>query len=117
MIKIDMEMPERCIDCPCQAVWFGEDKLEYNCGVTHKETDGAVGKPDWCPLIEVKEWIKIDMELPKNCPNCPLMVLIPPGFTRGESETGAYCQAGEFYIEIYDGQRFPDNCPMREVEE
>ena len=57
MIKIDMEMPESCIDCPCQAVWFGEDRLEYNCGVTHKETDSAVGKPEWCPLIEAGEWV------------------------------------------------------------
>lgn len=61
--------------------------------------------------------IQINMELPRNCPNCPLITFVPSGVTYGESETGAYCMAGKFFIEIYDGQRFPGNCPMQEVKE
>lgn len=59
--------------------------------------------------------ILIDMEMPRNCPNCPLMTFVPSGVTYGQSETGAYCVAGKFFIKIKDGQRFPDNCRMQEV--
>lgn len=53
MIKIDMEMPESCIDCRCSYAWFGESEMKYSCGITKKETGDECGRPDWCPLIEV----------------------------------------------------------------
>ena len=53
MIKIDMEMPERCVDCPC---FNGEYEV---CQSNDEERlfprDMEIKKPDWCPLIEVKE--------------------------------------------------------------
>lgn len=64
MIKIDMEMPAHCEDCP-----FRDCALEYRdywkCWAFKSEKHRCTaykiynpksnGKPDWCPLIEVKE--------------------------------------------------------------
>ena len=41
-----MEMPENCIDCYVE---------NYNvCMVTGKIVN-SIGRPDWCPLVEVQE--------------------------------------------------------------
>lgn len=61
MIKIDMEMPENCIDCPCVSVWFGENELENNCGVLHRKIERTKTRPEWCPLIEEDQ---------QSCHNC-----------------------------------------------
>ena len=40
-----MEMPSRCIECPC----FYEGAHDM-CGVMHKRVN-LNSKPDWCPLL------------------------------------------------------------------
>jgi len=53
MIKIDIEMPESCAECEfCRNI-----RGDYEC---FANSDGNVmydttKKPEWCPLIEVKE--------------------------------------------------------------
>lgn len=49
MIMIDIEMPEDCIDCPIQHTEFGCCKLNPD-----MDWDGFDGRPEWCPLVEVK---------------------------------------------------------------
>ena len=59
MIMIDMEMPKNCNECR-----MVDDEFEYCHGkeVTHSRSDWLElndytknkTKPDWCPLIEVK---------------------------------------------------------------
>ena len=49
MIKIDIEMPVSCIDCPCY-----NDDYEA-CKVKRRKLSWIEylnDKPDWCPLIE-----------------------------------------------------------------
>lgn len=52
MIKIDMEMPKGCWDCPC----YNDD---YELCKAKKRILNWIeylkGKPDWCPWIEVGE--------------------------------------------------------------
>jgi hypothetical protein len=47
MVKIDMEMPKKCIDCPF--VFYAK-----NCALTIRQVELSK-KPDWCPLIEINE--------------------------------------------------------------
>lgn len=47
MVKIDMEMPKNCGDCPF--VFYAK-----NCALTIKQIE-LNSKPDWCPLIEDKD--------------------------------------------------------------
>lgn len=44
-----MEMPTNCAKCPCV-----DDESRF-CKATN-EYIPMLGKPDWCPLVEVKEW-------------------------------------------------------------
>ena len=46
MVKIDMEMPKKCNDCPF--VFFAK-----NCALVMKQVE-LNSRPDWCPLIEVE---------------------------------------------------------------
>ena len=52
MIKIDIDMPKSCYDCPFNSRIFGFDwcciKIEYSWTETGD-------KPNWCPLIEVND--------------------------------------------------------------
>lgn len=50
MIQIDMEMPEDCIDCPIH----NDEFLCCNLEPDIKDWDGFDGRPEWCPLVEVK---------------------------------------------------------------
>lgn len=71
MIKINIDMPRCCNDCPCLHIWYGNGNYGENtyqdtayCGVTSKdiatldcgelETGVDIDKrrPDDCPLIE-----------------------------------------------------------------
>ena len=45
MVKIDIEMPKNCGDCPF--VFYAK-----NCALTIKQVE-LNKKPSWCPLIEV----------------------------------------------------------------
>lgn len=54
MVKIDMEMPKKCIDCPF--VFYAK-----NCALTIKQVELSK-KPDWCPLIEDKENKKLSQD-------------------------------------------------------
>lgn len=56
MIQIDIEMPERCIDCPC----LSEDEIESWCAIPGTpysllSKERYEKKPDWCPLKQAKE--------------------------------------------------------------
>ena len=55
MIKIDMEMPDACRNCPCLSPWIGQFELEYNCGVNHKKLRSVNNRQNWCPLIECED--------------------------------------------------------------
>jgi hypothetical protein len=70
MIKIDMEMPAHCEDCifrDCtleyRTYWkcwaYKKEDHRYTTFETHNPK--STKKPEWCPLIEVKE---------KYCHNC-----------------------------------------------
>ena len=69
MIRIDMDMPENCLDCPacneylmcaipCNGMGFGENDVK----------DYSHGRPDWCPL-------KDEHDMP--CFNCPMQPIRP----------------------------------------
>lgn len=55
MIQIDMEMPKDCDECPClDRPWRScKAKKGSNPPITNKYLYEV--KPNWCPLIEVKE--------------------------------------------------------------
>ena len=52
MIKINIDMPKSCWECPFNSSMFGFDwcciKIEYSWTETGK-------KPEWCPLEECEE--------------------------------------------------------------
>lgn len=58
MIK-GIEMPKSCVDCPCElnpffckaCCKFITDKT----GVRISKGEIKIGRPDWCPLVEVKD--------------------------------------------------------------
>lgn len=54
MVKIDMEMPKKCIDCPF--VFYAKI-----CALVFKQVKLSK-KPDWCPLIEDKENKKLSQD-------------------------------------------------------
>ena len=57
LIIRDAEMPEACGVCPCFQIWLTGDIFEHKCGATKNDLDPkANGRPDWCPLFEVKRW-------------------------------------------------------------
>ena len=67
-IEYDIELPKNCFDCP-----LCDDEFNYCHG--HIKENKAwelddyqyTGKPDWCPLIEVKkEKEKLDYNMVKN---------------------------------------------------
>ena len=47
MVKIDMEMPKKCIDCPF--VFYAK-----YCALVFRQVKLSE-KPKWCPLIEINE--------------------------------------------------------------
>ena len=51
MIQIDMDMPTNCTQCP-----FSDDEPRY-CRVAN-EYIPMFSKPDFCPLIEVKDAVE-----------------------------------------------------------
>lgn len=60
-----MEMPQGCGDCPCLG---GEYHGSYDNHFYCQVTDKGIGehKPDWCPLIEVPEWIPVEEKVPEE---------------------------------------------------
>ncbi|MBO7374354.1 MAG: hypothetical protein J6U09_00905 [Lachnospiraceae bacterium] len=59
MIQIDMEMPKNCLECP---MW-GLSDLGFMCNIKEAIVDSNMEteRPDWCPLREVKNDVKISM--------------------------------------------------------
>ena len=56
MIKIDMEMPNVCIDCKYYTSMFDDDEgIHYVCLIESKEVYVNLVKPEWCPLIECED--------------------------------------------------------------
>jgi len=54
MIKIDMEMPDKCDECLfCTCPWDDFECVATGRGDIIDDVEGE--KPYWCPLIEVKE--------------------------------------------------------------
>lgn len=54
MIKIDMEMPDKCDECLfCACPWDDFECMATGGGDIIDDVEGE--KPYWCPLIEVKE--------------------------------------------------------------
>ena len=70
MIKMDMEMPERCGVC---FAMHTEDEMPYSwCGIDETARDLCTEdintkRPDWCPLYGENEL----------CVNCPLQPIRP----------------------------------------
>ena len=62
MIKIDMEMPRYCDECPCADKSWRLCKAKKNgkATITNKNMDDE--KPIWCPLIECED--------EKSCDTC-----------------------------------------------
>lgn len=58
------EMPECCADCPCSFFERDNPILNLICGVTQEDAYN-VGKPDWCPLLELPE--KKETTYPQAC--------------------------------------------------
>ena len=58
------EMPECCADCSCGYFESGTKKLNLICGATGEDANN-VGKPDWCPLLELPE----RSDHPEHCDN------------------------------------------------
>lgn len=58
------DMPECCADCYCG--YFERDTKELNlvCGATGEDANN-VGKPDWCPLRELPEKMKVCGKYPQ----------------------------------------------------
>lgn len=61
MIKIDINMPEKCGDCRLCQIAFDSDLFNdgepYCCieGNSVEENVGKDTKPEWCPLIECND--------------------------------------------------------------
>lgn len=59
MVKIDMEMPERCDDCPLRhrdmASIIVNDRCGFNMKCVDPYTFGNLKRPYWCPLIEAED--------------------------------------------------------------
>ncbi len=53
MIKIDMEMPNNCKECPCKIIRFGDREVEFYCQVKYLKIQDHKKIPGWCPMIEV----------------------------------------------------------------
>ena len=49
-----MDMPECCVDCCCGYFERYTKELNLVCGATGEDANN-VGKPDWCPLLELPE--------------------------------------------------------------
>lgn len=58
------EMPECCADCSCGYFERGTKKLNLICGATGEDANN-VGKPDWCPLRELPEKMKVCGKYPQ----------------------------------------------------
>lgn len=62
MIAIDMDMPRSCAECPCRTMVHMVNISAF-CGVPQApdvpigygitEEQFAIGRPSWCPLIEL----------------------------------------------------------------
>lgn len=48
------DMPECCADCYCGYFERSTKELNLVCGATGEDANN-VGKPDWCPLLELPE--------------------------------------------------------------
>lgn len=59
-----MDMPECCADCPCSCFERDNPILNLICGVTQEDAYN-VGKPDWCPLRELPEKMKVCGKYPQ----------------------------------------------------
>ena len=61
MIKIDMEMPDKCDECLfCACPWDDFECMATGGGDIIDDVEGE--KPYWCPLIECED--------EKSCGNC-----------------------------------------------
>ena len=63
-ILIMDDMPECCADCPCSFFERDNPILNLICGVTQEDAYN-VGKPDWCPLQELPEKMKVCGKYPQ----------------------------------------------------
>ena len=61
MIKIDMEMPKACFDCPFAFIKYGDTGV-FACTITKKE----FARRDDTPTLQKFEKERLD-----NCPLCP----------------------------------------------
>lgn len=78
MIKIDMELPRECHDCPFQLRFKDDDVNDWymrRCVITKRVI--KYPKPEWCPLLECKsvqsgrekaKWIRTGED--GYCSNC-----------------------------------------------
>lgn len=51
MVLIDIEMPERCCNCPCHECLGPLSE----CKILDKRLENPRLRPAWCPLKEVQE--------------------------------------------------------------
>ena len=52
---IEVEMAENCHECVFHNTYFNDYNYGEECRLLGKEVYTSVGRPDWCPLKEVKE--------------------------------------------------------------
>lgn len=58
MVKIDIEIPKCCGDCPIRAFGLYREShcsLEYWRVLDDEHTDDDGIRPEWCPLMEAQE--------------------------------------------------------------
>lgn len=57
-----MDMPKCCFDCSC----LNDEYCQCQAIGKTIEVDWIEHRPDWCPLIEVPEWIPVTERLPNG---------------------------------------------------
>jgi hypothetical protein len=72
MIKINIDMPDICCDCPCYCENYNRCEIKQEV-VSFEEL--YENKPEWCPLIEVKnessgQKLKKQVISNRNCGTC-----------------------------------------------
>lgn len=53
-----VEMPEKCRQCN---FWFAKatEPVEYRCMAKQRQLENLTGRPDWCPIREFPEKMKV----------------------------------------------------------
>ena len=61
-----MEMPPRCVSCPCWTLVPVNGTALDVCNVKDTMIENPFTRPDWCPLEPAPEWISVKDRLPED---------------------------------------------------